>query len=584
MRGSRAWLALLGVGITLLLGACGGGGGDEAGSSTLTVADRALQATAEARSADHSIPSVRTTFAFDSVPEEGVYLDVRYTRTGAVYGASWSQPTPLTGWLEISLTPPFEATPGTHRDTVTLYACYDQACRRHLRGSPATIAVTYEVSEAPPAVEASIDTSSVSIEARPGEAAQTLSVMARLSGPGAASLTIRPRLTDTDPQRSGIAGTEVVRLSDTERRIDVHLVDPDDLRPRQYSSFVALDTCYAPCSEYQQSRNWGINVHYRVLEFALQAAQKQASHVNDMVWDAVAQKFYLSFSASSADYANHIAVLDPSTGQITASFPVGGEPQRLAVSADGAYLYAALGAASEVRRLKLPGMTLDTTLNLSPDSASGRIATDLAIAPGQPRTLAVALSDHSVAIYDDEISRPAIAGGDDSTRITAITWAGDSSRLYGYDGYSGSFNAFALNVNADGASLARRYPGAFDWYRIAIHYANGLLYADTGLVLNPSTGSRTEGFRQVISQIDTKSLVLDVPAGRAYSVGRSSSDLPGVYRLTTFDLERQMPLRVVQLNLADLDSRRLMRWGADGLALINGQGSVYLLPSAAPTE
>ncbi|MDZ4080259.1 MULTISPECIES: YncE family protein [Hydrocarboniphaga] len=570
----RVWLAPLWVGATLLLGACGGGGGGDSSKVTLTVQDRALYAVGYTD--NYSTPPLGTDFSFDSLPEDGIYLGVEQNGSSAVSGTNYSQLSELSGHLDIYLYSPLNRTPGTYTDTVTLRACYDENCRREVQGSPATITVTYEIKAPPPPTTLTLDTTSLTAIGGPGGEAQTLSVLATLDGPDAATLIVKTDFSGT-PASSGISSVEVVRVSDTQRRIDVHLADPDTLTPQNYGVSFYVSGCYdASCSRQVQSGYSYVSVSYQVSQFAQQAVQKVASGASDMVWDSVAQKFYLSFPSSAGTYANRIAVLDPATGQITASVVAGSEPKKLAVSGDGAYLYLALGGANQVRRFKLPDLTLDTTLDLGPSPYYGlRFANVLAVAPGQPRTVAVGFSDRGLAIYDDAVRRVDDGGENYYASPTALAWGDDSSVLYAN---SGSELA-VFDVGPSGVLLNRSYYNAFSNYSQSIYYLEGLIYSDAGPVVNPDTGSQVGVFRQTDSSAEV--LTVDAPMGRAFMVSRNYSDGYQTRRLTVFDVGSYVPLRTVQFALDDTNARRLLRWGVDGLAVLTDQGNVYLLPSVA---
>jgi hypothetical protein len=527
-------------------------------------------------------PSVETHFSFDSVPDDGIYFGVEQTYNGAVASLNYVETGPQSGRLDVRLIPPQGLRPGTYTDTVTLNACYDEGCRRPLNGSPATIAVIYEILAPPVPPTISYDKTSLSAVVGMAEGARTLSILATLDGVRAPSTVLKSNFRPGRTELSGIDRVEVVRLSDTQRRVDVHLADPNVLGPQNFMSFFTLSACYDDaCSRRVEGTfDTSIWVAYEIREFVQQAVQQVANEANDMVWSAAMQRIYLSFPSSAGAYANRIAALDPITGEITASAVAGSEPERLAVSDDGAYLYVASGAASQVRRFKLPEMVLDATLDLGPPREGyigPRFADSISVAPGQALTLAVTFTDGGLAVYDDIVRRPNVIVGDDYY-LSSMVWGQDASVIYGCSAY----DLHVFDVTDAGVLKRRSYSNAFGDYYGSIHHSEGLVYSDVGPVVNPDTGSQLGTFR--LGNSDLEAVFPEATTGHVYTVSQHSNDPYRTRRLTTFDAVSFAPMRTVQIDLKQGDARRLIRWGSDGLGLLTTTGDVYLLSGAARTE
>ncbi len=98
---------------------------------------------------------------------------------------------------------------------------------------------------------------------------------------------------------------------------------------------------------------------------------------NDMVWDPVSQQIYLSVPGNTS-----ITPLNPATAQLGAPVAVASAPDRLAISSDGAYLYAGMDANGTVQRFTLPGMTPDISISLGSYLNYGPMyALDVEVAP-----------------------------------------------------------------------------------------------------------------------------------------------------------------------------------------------------------
>lgn len=81
---------------------------------------------------------------------EPVVITIETTNVGLI-GASFKALSPTSGQLLVTPRRSTQLTPGTYRDKITLNACYDTACRRHVPGSPKSVNVTYVIAPSNPA-------------------------------------------------------------------------------------------------------------------------------------------------------------------------------------------------------------------------------------------------------------------------------------------------------------------------------------------------------------------------------------------------------------------------------------------------
>ena len=306
---------------------------------------------------------------------------------------------------------------------------------------------------------------------------------------------------------------------------------------------------------------------------------------NDLVWDSVHEKIYLSIPSTAASYPNSIAVLDPATGTIVSSQFVGSEPAALAISDDAQFLYAGLNGAASVARFTLPDLTLDTSISLGADSMFGPyFALDLQVAPGAPRTVAVTKGCFYVSpsalggihIYDDATERTNSAPGVFQT-YDSIQWGADATQLLAVDNESTGFDFFVLSVSANGVSLAQDLKTTFTNFRIAIHYDRGanLIYSDDGRAVVPATGHLVGSFASAVTTI----MVPDSTLNRAWFISQTPQTTDII--LESFDLTHFTP--GTSIDFADPGGGapiRLIRWGTGGLAFNTTDGKVYVLEGA----
>src|SRR5262249_9756294 len=136
---------------------------------------------------------------------------------------------------------------------------------------------------------------------------------------------------------------------------------------------------------------------------------------NSMVYNPSNQLFYLSIpSSAGAPYGNSVVSLDPVTGALGTPIAVGSEPNRLALTSDGRYLWVGLDGAGAVRKVDLIANTAGLQFSL-PSSVSYSAplkAVAIAAVPGQTDSVIVSAANQSfnatLALYDSGVPRGAI--------------------------------------------------------------------------------------------------------------------------------------------------------------------------------
>lgn len=316
---------------------------------------------------------------------------------------------------------------------------------------------------------------------------------------------------------------------------------------------------------------------------------KVAINANDIAWDAVHNLIYASLPSTASSMGNSVVAIDPLTGLVGASQFAGSEPDVLAVSDDGQYLYAGINGAASIQRFLLPALTPDILYALGSSSFSGPYhALDLVVAPGAPHTVAVsrAVYDSSpaaqggVEIFDDGVARPTRAkgfgpDGGGGVLYDSLQWGSDATALYSANNEDSGFDFYALKVNGSGVQLDKSFGYIFPSYFGRIHYdkATGIVYDDDGYTAIPGTGMPPGVF------LASGVMVPDGASNLAYFLGQSNSGSSSDYVIISFDMSRYTPVAGIVLhNITDTPSR-LIRWGDHGLAFATASG-VYLVNGA----
>lgn len=307
--------------------------------------------------------------------------------------------------------------------------------------------------------------------------------------------------------------------------------------------------------------------------------------VNDLVWDATRGVMYISESDSSpaADHPNTVRAIDPLNPTVNHGIytpPANSEPNRLALSDDGKYLYVGLDGQNIVQRLLLPSLTPDISIPLGGATTLGSFsALDLQVAPGQSHVIAVARGKNAgsgtvqaqggVAVYDDAVQRPLVVSpttqaGD--VLIDTIQWGADATVLYAANNENLGGDLYQLSVSASGVTLVSDSGNVFPTPNLRIHFDRGnkLLYGDDGLVYNPALATQVGNF------VAQGIMVPDSTIGDAYFVGQAAANGGTLnYLVQSFNVNPMPvlsgPTRIT-LNPLQGVPQHLIRWGSSGLA------------------
>lgn len=299
--------------------------------------------------------------------------------------------------------------------------------------------------------------------------------------------------------------------------------------------------------------------------------------VNRMTFDPFTQKLYASIPSTATQVVgNSIVAIDPFSGSIGAHAGVGSEPNPLAESPDGKYLYIGLDGAKSLTRVDLTSglaqspvfpiveNNCGTTTQLAPLS--------MAALPGNDDTVAIATSGCAgIGIFD--ISGSNITARTNFSNFDTgidLTFA-DTSTLYADN--NSTFLRFKVDANGltkiDATSLNGF--GSFNGSLGAFRLANGLIYGFSGGIVNPASTPPAPIAQLAVATAQGQSQTIvgtgvapEPAAGRVFIMGEtiagSANPLILAYDTTTFDLVN------LQQFTGLAQGADLVRWGRDGLA------------------
>ena len=325
---------------------------------------------------------------------------------------------------------------------------------------------------------------------------------------------------------------------------------------------------------------------------------------NDIVWNATSQQLYLSISGANPSNPNTVAALNPATAQFGAIGNAGPGANQLAVSSDGAWLYAGVDKNSAVQRFALPSLANDISISLG----GGMHAVALAPDTVNPDTIAVSQAATSsqpgaVVIYDGATARSSTVSnfGGYPEPIGSLAWNPNGSDLYAAFNQIYMDDVYVLSVNSSGVQLAQSY--ALDTSSTgqtlgAIRYSalTGYLYGGDGAVIDPSSGKQVNQFALNASAdfsgyYFTPLVTIDDTLGMAWLMAPSLNGSSGQYVIEAFDLKSCALLGAIAISNVKDNPVKLIRWGTDGLAFLTsgtngpqaGDG-VYIVSGAFVTN
>ncbi len=301
---------------------------------------------------------------------------------------------------------------------------------------------------------------------------------------------------------------------------------------------------------------------------------------NSLAWDPVAQKIYLSLPSADGKNGNAIQVLDPMTGLLGANVFAGSEPNLLAVSSTGKYLYVSLNGASSVQRFTLPGFAKGIEIAIGEDSFFGPFfASDLQASPVSDGTVAIVRSvsgvspseQGGVVIYDDSTARPNVLCGWTESGCTStsggglfdsIQWNADASVMFIANNEDTGFDFYTIPVTASGFGKVTDYGGLAGGFGESIHFdrVTKLVYDDNGSIIDPVAGALVGRFGAF------GTMVPDGALGTASFLESSSSYGSAGLTLASFDIARMTPIATATIPNVVGTPTHLIRWGSNGLA------------------
>jgi len=312
---------------------------------------------------------------------------------------------------------------------------------------------------------------------------------------------------------------------------------------------------------------------------------------SDIVWDSGKSLIYASLPSSAGSNADSIASISVDNAAVVDVVPAGSDPQKLALSDDGRYLYVGLNGESSIARFPLPSFTSDISIPLGIDeNGYSQIAMDMQVVPESPRAIAVAVGRQgssylegnagAVIIFDDAVPRPEeLQGGivdGDIQIFNALQFGRSGSELLAVESQDTAFKLYRLAVSGQGVSVEKSYHSIFSDFFTGIHFdrGTGVLYFDDGHTARPESAMPVGRFPYADAAIP------DSAANKYFIVTQTSDQFEGDdFTLIAYDLGKFTPIEFSILPDLDGEPIKLVRLDSDGLALLTTE-DIYLIRGA----
>ncbi|MBR9847625.1 MAG: T9SS type A sorting domain-containing protein [Algicola sp.] len=210
---------------------------------------------------------------------------------------------------------------------------------------------------------------------------------------------------------------------------------------------------------------------------------------NDLVYDNITDRIYVSIPSSNGSNGNSIGVINPNNYTLENTVFIGSEPTVIAISDDGQFIYSGFSGSSTVRRFEIPTLTSGLQFSLGSDSSTGSFyVEDIEVMPGQSNSIAVSRRNigfspkhEGVAIYDDGVMRPNTTP--DHTGSNRIEFISQNS-LIGYNNETTEFGIRRMSVNNSGINVLGVTQNVLSGFGEDFSYYNNRMYATDGTVVD----------------------------------------------------------------------------------------------------
>jgi trimeric autotransporter adhesin len=308
---------------------------------------------------------------------------------------------------------------------------------------------------------------------------------------------------------------------------------------------------------------------------------------NSMVYNPANGLLYVSVPSSAGPaYGNSVVSVDPQTGAIGTPIRVGAEPNKLAVTDDGKFLWVALDGAAAVRKVDLTTGTLGLQFGFGGNGGiyqSPATVTAMIALPGSDNSVVVSTNGEytqAIGIYDNGVFR-----GTPSTTYnfygaySALQADGSRGEIYAAAGSSYAVYTYTASGVTQKTTASN---GTYTNYSPAdLQITGSRAYTDVGKVYDSESGALLGTFYQSGTIVAGGATTADTTLGKAFVLD-STNQYGSMNQIQIFNLSDFNPTSssVIPITVAQTSSSlsTMVRWGTNGLAFRASDG-IYSIHS-----
>ncbi|MGD0548908.1 MAG: IPT/TIG domain-containing protein, partial [Terracidiphilus sp.] len=180
---------------------------------------------------------------------------------------------------------------------------------------------------------------------------------------------------------------------------------------------------------------------------------------NGILFDPYSQQIYATVPSTSATVTgNSIVTINPNTGAVGTPIAIGSEPNVMAETSDGNYLWVGISGSDKLAQFNLPTQSMTATIPLSymqSGTATGVAATWLAAMPGSDTTLAMNITNSwdNFGIFDVSGNAGTFRKNFSGIYSGVDPIFADATHLYAYDSQTTGAEFYRYAVDANGLTL-----------------------------------------------------------------------------------------------------------------------------------
>ena len=314
--------------------------------------------------------------------------------------------------------------------------------------------------------------------------------------------------------------------------------------------------------------------------FTLTSYQTITMAASALVYNPTTSLLYAAIGTGAASNANTIAVVDPVTATVKQFLPVGNDPEKLALSGDGQFLYVGLNGDHKIQRINTATLTIDENFAL-PTLGGPLTVRDMKVIPGSPNSIVVALallgspSEAGIALFTSGALVNFLPDdfADHFPSVDSFDFAGTPSVVYSLPlSINGAFGVFTIDASGIHQQLTGT-SGTTSQTTGSIVVSDGkLLYTNSGQIWNPAPQTLAGTYNP--SLFFASSVVPVTSLGRTFFLDRFATfdDFQSV-SVEAYDQKALTVIGTVPFLSATVNSTtssNMVLWGTNGFAFIGG--------------